>query len=681
MAQITINTPTATLQFPEGTPNEVIRAQIDEHASTPDARQSALDQWADQYVANERQGGGVMQSIGDTVSNVARGTPIGSWLDEGNAAIASATGMAPYDEALAYQRARDRATDKSSGHLGTVEKILGGVASIPFSPIARVMQGTAMLPQAVNGLMTGLGYGALYGAGEGESGSERLVNAGQGAAIGGVLGGAAAPVAKGAANAAGYVADKLKGMPADLQSFTRGAVDRVSRGIGDDVTNAADIPRLAARHGQEGMLADIGPNVQGQIGAISRTPGEGRTIALRALNDRAEGAGQRITDELNASLGPEINLPAAIKAIEQQSSAAASPLYRQFRSTPVPYTQELEGIVKQLKNEPSVLRDARRLANLDDASGERSFFAKIADDGSVSVERVPNAAEWDYIKRALDGLAYSASATKNDRRIYGNLSSKIKNEVDTILGNGDPSQSVWAHARAASSEGKGLTDALEGGQGAFSRGLSPDAMQAEISQLSQPEKLAYTLGARQSVRDTMGNAATKWGANDDTAARRMLGSDYARQKIEMLAGQQNASRLTGRLDTESAFDATREAARGNSITAAAQAAQKEFPNTVEPGARSLQVGGQTVTGLTVRGLKAVADAITGGALQERQQNIARDAARILTAQGSDRDSIAQALSQYRQSKGMTQQGKQAIDRILQSLIPAPRQATIDARTQ
>lgn len=680
MATITINTPKATLEFPSDTPIEDIRAQINEHVSTPEERKSALDQWADQHVANERQGG-IGQVVGDTVRQLARGTPVGSWLDEANAGTAALTGQAPYDEALAYQHAQDRAVDASTGNLGTAEKITGGVASIPFSPAIRLMQGSTLLPQAANAVATGLGYGSLYGLGEGDSMAERGKNALAGAAIGGVLGGVSVPVAKGASNAIGYIADQVKGRPGALQPFTKGAVDRVSRAVGDDVPNSADIPALASRFGQEGMLADVGPNLQGQLGAIARTPGSGRTIALRSLSDRADGAGQRITDELNASLGPEINLPSALDAIDKRASSIASPLYKQFRNTPIPYTVELEGIVNQLKSEPSVLRDARRLANLDDASGKKQFFANIGDDGSVSVQRVPNAAEWDYIKRSLDGLAYSASATKNDRRVYGGLSSKIKDHIDSILGDGDPAQSVWAKARAASAEGKGLTDAVESGQGAFSRGLSPDSMSAELTQLSQPEQLAYTIGARQSVRDTMGNASTKWGANEDSAARKLLGSDYARQKLEMLAGPQNARRLTSRLDTETSFDSTREAARGNSVTAAAQAAQKEFPSAVEPGTRSLQVGGQTITGLTVRGLKAVADAVSGGAIKERQQNIARDAARILTAQGSDRDSIATALMNYRQSKGMTQQGKQAIDKILQSLVPAPRQAITDARSQ
>lgn len=678
---IAIDTPSAKLEFPADTPIADIRAAIGEYAKTPEARQSALAQWADQHVAIERQGGG-KSTIGDAIRNFASGTPIGSWLDEANAATASLMGQAPYDEAKAYQNAMTRAVDQDTGLMGTATKVAGGIASVPLAPAAQVMRGATMVPQMANAAVTGGLYGLLYGAGEGDGLAERGMNALQGGAIGTTLGGLAVPTAKGVANAVGYVADKFKGIPAALNQFEPGAVRRVSRSVGDDVANNAAIPGLARQYGPEGMIADIGANTRSQVGAVARTPGEGKSIALNRLNARAEGAGGRIRSELDNALGPEINLPQAVDAIDRSASQQARPFYEQFRNTPIPFTRELENIVSTLKNEPSVLRDARRLANLDDQSGPRQFFANIANDGTVSIERVPNAAEWDYIKRALDGLAYSAGASKNDKRIYGGLSSKIKSQIDNLLSPGDPAQSIWAQGRAISGEGTRLTEALGSGRTAFNRGISPDEMGAELAGMqSQGERLAYTLGGRQNIRDVMGNASTKWGANDDTAARKMLGSDYARQKLEILAGPANANRLTGRLDTETAFDATREAARGNSITAAATAAQKEFPNVVDKVAVSREVGAQSLTGLGLRGVRALTDALTGGAMSERQAAIARDAARMLTAQGAGRDDIATGLMRYRNSQGMTQNGKQAIDRLLQVLLPGPRQVLIDERTR
>jgi hypothetical protein len=489
-----------------------------------------------------------------------------------------------------------------------------------------------------------------------------------------LLGTALAPAARGAANATEYLANSLKGIPAPLRQFERESINRVTRAAGDDARTGT-IPGLASQYGPEGMIADIGPNVRGQIGAIARTPGEGQTIALNALNQRAGGAPDRITGEINRTLGPEINLPQALDTIEKSSARAAKPFYDTFRETPVPFTRDLEGILNTLKNEPSVLRDARRMADLDSASGPRQFFAKIADDGSVTIDRVPSASEWDYVKRALDGLAYSSSASKNDQRVYGGLAKKITSTIDEILSPLNPSRSPWAQGRAASSDGFKLTEAMDSGRGAFSRGISPDEMAAEIAGMSRAEQAAYTLAGRQSIRDTMGNASTKWGANEDTAARKMLGSDYARQKLEILAGRQNADRLTRTLDSEAAFDATREAARGNSVTAAMTAAQKEFPNVADQSKR--EIGSQSAVGLGLRGIRALTDALTGGVQSERNAAIARDAAKMLTAQGSDRDAIAAALQQFRDGRAMSRAGRDSVERLLNVLGMSTRQEAID----
>ena len=169
MANIKIATPAANLEFPADTSPDEIRAAIGEYAKTPEDRASALNQWADQYVANERQGGGTMQAVGDTVRQLAIGTGLGSWLGEANALTASALGGAPYDEAIAYQNATDRAVDQSTGAVGTGLKVAGGVGSFMLSPLLRVMHGGAMLPTAINLGATGLRRGAT---GTGRSGAQ-----------------------------------------------------------------------------------------------------------------------------------------------------------------------------------------------------------------------------------------------------------------------------------------------------------------------------------------------------------------------------------------------------------------------------------------------------------------------------------------------------------------------------
>lgn len=685
---IVIDLPEARLEFPDGTPNEAIRGLIEQHATDPKLRASALSQWADQFVNSERSQGGVGQAVGDTVRNFARGTPVGSWLDEANAGTSAALNYAtggkmgaPYDEAVAYQRATDRAVDKAHPVLGTATKIAGGIASVPFSPVVwGASAGSALLPQVVRGALTGAAYGGAYGAGEGEGGivsrgKEMLTGAGIGAGIG-----AAAPfVARGVSNAAGYIADKFKGAPQPLGQYSRGAVNRVTRAIGDDAIDNAAYRQQAAMLGPEGMLADMGPNLQSQAGAIANQPGAGQRTLTSALDTRRAAAPGRVSADVTGALGPRVNLVEAEEAIRKRYGEMADPLYKQFRQSPVPFTRDLETVQRTLQAQPGILQKARQFAALDGSIDPKQFFAQIADDGTVAIQRVPNASEWDYVKRALDDFARSAGPGTNEQRIYSSLATKTRDAIDSAISPSDPSASIYARARGVAGEGIGLRKAMEEGQGAFSKALSPDQMRADLTKMSQAERLAYALGARGQVGDIMGNSATAFGQNADSAARRALGSEFARDKLSLIADPDAAGRLVNRLDAETAFEKTRQGVLQNSATAKRLAAQAEFPGSVN--APSPDIGQKTVLGLVLQGAKKVADISLGGALSERNAKTAEDAAKILSSTDAGRDALAKALLSFKDSKAMTKQGQAAIEKLTRGLLRGSTQTVIDAGSQ
>ena len=86
---------------------KAVRQQI--KALPKNARKEALQQWADVFVANKRKDGGILQDIDDTVRSFSRGTPIGSFLDEANAATLSVFSDSTSSEEKAIQNATDRA--------------------------------------------------------------------------------------------------------------------------------------------------------------------------------------------------------------------------------------------------------------------------------------------------------------------------------------------------------------------------------------------------------------------------------------------------------------------------------------------------------------------------------------------------------------------------------------------
>lgn len=667
-----------------GMPDDQARATI---AALPEGqREAAMNAWADAYVAKEREQGGIGMAIDDAGRAMARGTVVGSWLDEANAvtqgigsALSGGSYQQGYDETAAYNRARDRAFDEANPWTSTGLQVAGGVANAVAAAPAIAGRATSLGGQVLRGAAAGTGAGAFYGAGLGEGDiSNRAFEGAKGAVLGGVLGGATPVVARGVGNLVDYGARKLAGTPSDLAGFNRGSV----RTLADIVRNSElDKPGVARRLnelGPDAMVADLSRPLEDQAGAIAATQMPGSGVIVNAVGERNKGASQRVTQAVDRALGGKTNVPKLMQSLKDRFGAIAKPLYDQFRATPVPFTREVEDVLNVLKNEPGILKDARRYANLDGAlgsGGPKQFFADIADDGTVSVIRVPNATEWDYIKRALDGRAYGQGVTENDKRIFSGLSRMVKDTVDQALSPGAPEQSVWARARAVASNEFELTDALEAGKAAFSRNLSPDEMAAEMAGMSQAQREAYRIGARQSIRSTMENAATKFGENADTAGMRQLGSIAAREKVDQISP--GASQELGRaLDAEARFASTYQNVLQNSRTASRQAAQQSLPAGARPGRTGGDLRNSSLSGWAIEGVYRAFNALRAGAQREAAEREVADLARMLVAQGNDANQIVRALIDYNNSLGSAKMGGEAFARIIKAFGEGARQPVI-----
>lgn len=272
-------------------PVSEVRADI---AKLPDAdRPEALRQWADAFVARERaplrERG--QRSADDIVRLTSRGTIAGPWLDEANALTSSALhtvtgGMAgaPYDEAVAYQRAVDRAIDNEYGWAGTGLQVAGGLASGGAAyRTARALglpslAGTT-LPRAVGlGATVGAVHGANAAAGNTEgTAEERLAAVPEGAAIGATVGAVLPP------------AIRLTG------AALRPVYDYVSPTLARVAANVREIPRRIGIHASaDGAVPDpVTPGAQAaaeQAAAVQALRGGATGADLRAGLAEAERA-------------------------------------------------------------------------------------------------------------------------------------------------------------------------------------------------------------------------------------------------------------------------------------------------------------------------------------------------------------------------------------------------------
>jgi hypothetical protein len=176
----------------------------------------------------------------------------------------------------------------------------------------------------------------------------------------------------------------------------------------------------------------------------------------------------------------------------------------------------------------------------------------------------------------------------------------------------------------------------------------------------------------------MGTAATAHGENAAAGARRALGSDYAREKLDIIAGPQASGQLTRRLDAETVFDQTRQAVTQNSATARRLAAQEEFPGPTAKSDRLRGASQVTTPGVVLGAGARLVNALTNGAINERRLRIARDAAEMLVAQGQARDNVANALFAVSQHQGFNQAARRAIARLAMQIAEGSRQKAIES---
>lgn len=653
-------------------PEADIRAAI---RVLPEKQRSAMmKEWAKHRVGKEREANAGSQTARDIGRNLIRGTPIGSWLDEGTAGAKALAG-GDYDEEVALERARNEAADTSASKVGTLPligdvstagltKLAGGIISAPLAPIARVAQGATLLPRIINSALSGAGYGALYGAGEGETTDERLKGAGVGAAVGGGVGAAAPPIASAIGNSYGALRNALTRNPAALQQYEPGAVARLARAAGDDDL-AARYAAEEQRLGREAMLADMGENLKGQAGAIANQPGRGQRILTEALEGRREGdavspgATERIAADLNQALGMPVNVPQMTQNVRLQANRAAEPLYDQFHNTPIQPTGRLGELMERAR-----------------AAGAYDGAERLMRIEGLDPNLPQNTGRFvDLVKRAVDDLADAAPPRSNLQRLYSNLAREIRDEVDTALSPNNPAMSSWAQARRASGDGMRFEESVEMGQGAFKKSLTPDQMDMDLQGLAPPHQQTYRMGARDAARTVMGNAGTAFGPNGDTAARKLLQTEFGAEKLRRIArSPRDADRLANRLDRETVYAETEQDVLRNSATARRQAAQKEFPGAVDPAERGRNIGSRSATGMVIEGAYRIGNMLTGGALNERRARIAENAAEMLVAQGADRYAIAQGLIQYAQRRNVSRAQAEAITSFAERLIGSARQA-------
>lgn len=489
-------------------------------------RDDAMRIWADTYVQRENR---TATGIEDRVRAVARGTLFGSWLDEANAAtqgiLNTVSGGAvgtPYDEAVAYNRARDRAFDRENPLQSAGLQLAGGIASaVP------VLGAPTSVTNAIGrGLTYGATAGAIHGAGnaEGDVG-DRIAGAGSGALVGGTLGAVLPVGVAGITRAAGAIRDAVNPVLARWRGGPDAAAEQV---LAQQIARAGTTPaaiRLDLQQGQRAAhlnsnsnatlpeaIADTSDAMRRLTGSVYRAGGEAGDFTRAAIEARQRGPANPYAPQAGEPAGQAENvLDALARALGIRSQDSA-------QRTRGRISAEMRREGDALYATAKANTEAFDLQNVLTAQAMQAmqypppFAARLQRAINLFTEARPNGSRFpvttierfDNAKKALDDMISTAERGGN-----GNLMrelTRFKNALlDEVHGGSaaNPTRNVaYAEARTAWGNRQSDLAAIELGNRALQEGT--DATAEAFRQLDRRQRALFSVGLYEAARGAAG---------------------------------------------------------------------------------------------------------------------------------------------------------------------------------
>lgn len=656
---------------PEGAVSALKKMTAQKPVTSFGSREKQLDRWAEKH------------PIASRASVFLQGIPfVGEYMDE---MLGKASGNPTGTEqmrAMQEREARERPVQTA------VTQMAGGItAAAPLVPLAAGMMpaGASMAAKVATGAAVSAPLGAVEGGvsgyGSGTDDASRMENAQNRAMVGGVLGGgigAAAPlVQSGVASVANRLIDRATvGGRAQQIGLSRPSYEMLARTMqSDDSLGQAGLQRLA-RSGPDAMIADAGPTSRGLLDATVQAGGPGARLAMDAVDERAARAGQNLNAAMDANVAPL--RPTGQSTFERQTDLR--PLYDRAYSQPIDYSNpvamEIESIIKG-RIPPAAIREANDMMR---RQGEKSqqILAKIAPDGSIEFERLPDTRQLDYIARALGEVADTADGqgklggTTAKGRDYRNLQQDIRRRLRSLNPDYD------AALNAAGTE-IGRRNSFEFGREVLRPGTSRQQVFEHMDRLPDVERAEVAQGIRQQFDDTIANVRAvisdhNLDAREAMQALRELTSRASREKVALVIGNQQAQTLFRQLERASAALELRAGVAQNSKTFARQNIKEMVKQTTEGGiGNSLRSGRVANTG------KELIAAALGRSPAARQQIVDsqyEEIARFLTQpRGPDAMRSLNTLSQIGQRLPINEQIARALANQATAAVALPAYQT------
>lgn len=606
---------------PEGATEAQVLAQVRAQSSAKPKAPSLLSQAGRQIGLTARYIPEGLAELGGLLAN-----PVNSAINMGSKALGSDFRLGT-DLGAATGRQLDRAGLPKPRN-GT-ERVVGDmsravVGAAPFIGGAQLAAKSAT--GATRGVMAALadapklqaGYAAASAGGGGTAREAGLGKAG-------IVAGSILPLlaGPGAVAVAGPTRRALQTMRGNVDVAPR-AREIVSGTIADDLLSPRDVgPMLdkARSNGVNLSLMDLGDNLRGLGGAVSRKPGKGRRLITSMVDTRQGEQNARIRGAISRDLGDIVNPFEQGDALMAQAKAKAGPLYDEAYAAQPIASPALDELLATPAGRQAVWR-AKTIAANERRDPTKLGFA-LDEEGNVVLNPVQHVAEegddlilnqspqkvrsyspqtLDYVKRGLDDII-EAQRNPVTRQLHLDEAGRAINDVRAnFVKEVDRLNPAYGKARAAYAGPASARQAMESGRKALN--YSDQEIERATMNLSDADRQQFALGFRAAMADALDRRVD---AGDKVKA--LLGSPRKRQALaKVFGGEEGFNRFLETMGQERMASDSYAAVRlsspsANRLEEGADAAQK-----FERGTRAAtDLARGNISGMIGNGINAIRD--------------------------------------------------------------------------
>jgi hypothetical protein len=485
-------------------------------------------------------------------------------------------------EGYAYAKARE---DKimgdardNTGIAGTALEALGGAVSAGglakngITTARYLPESAGLLARSGASAADAAAIGGVSGAMEGNGLAERATNAAKGLGVGGVVGG----VAPGAIALAGKVASPVISQLMARLNPKNFAEAQVARGLSEGKISPQEVEAMLSQAAKEGQdvfnVADaMGNSGQRLLSTVTRSPGQGRTNAVAALDSRQGDQGRRMAGALRDGFDAPQTAEQTRSAMAARAGSEADINYAPVKAETQPIdVSDAVGIANRAIS-PAADMDAVARGHV-----PTDLTARAAVEGQEAVIRDPITAALKEARSYLAAPDLTASNVGKVFRAKTNIDQMIakatENGQGALVGELIPIRSALDHSLARTSSSYGSArdayrlaqqrmEALDLGKTLGSKPVRPEDAIRQFGELPDAEsQAAFRVGYADPQISQVQNAA--FGTNK----ARPFTSDAVGQEFSAFAAPGKADQLNRQIGRENTMFQTRNQAMGGSKT-------------------------------------------------------------------------------------------------------------------